>query len=63
MNLRIASMAYALPPDIVNVQTVMTKEKTRIEAVFAQMSQRLKKRTLEGLGIAARESVCRSWAL
>ena len=51
MNPRIASMAYAVPPDIVDVQTILTKEKARIEAVFAQMSQKLKKKTLEGLGM------------
>jgi 3-oxoacyl-[acyl-carrier-protein] synthase-3 len=57
MNVRIASMAYSLPPDIVEVQTVMIEEKDRIEAALAPLSQRLKKKTLEGLGMQ-RVRVC-----
>jgi 3-oxoacyl-[acyl-carrier-protein] synthase-3 len=57
MNIRIASMAYALPPDTVDVQTVMIEEKARIEAALAPLSPRLRKKTLEGLGME-RVRVC-----
>jgi len=59
MNIRIASMAYALPPDSVDVRTVMLEEKSRVEAALAPLSPKMRSRIIEGLGLE-RVRVCRS---
>jgi 3-oxoacyl-[acyl-carrier-protein] synthase-3 len=51
MKIRIASAAYALPPEIVDVEAVMLEEKSRIEAALEPLSERLRERALKGLGM------------
>ena len=46
-----ASTAYALPSKTVDVDLVLIEERARIEAALAPLSERMRKRTLEGLGM------------
>jgi 3-oxoacyl-[acyl-carrier-protein] synthase-3 len=51
MTFRIASSAYALPDRIEQVETVLERERPRVEAALAPLSPALRKRVVEGLGL------------
>ncbi len=51
MALRIASTAYAVPPDIETVETVIEREKERVEASLRPLTPRRRDRIMGGLGL------------
>jgi len=51
MNVRIASAAYAVPPEIEKVEAVLARETTRVEAALAPLTPRSRDRAKEGLGL------------
>jgi 3-oxoacyl-[acyl-carrier-protein] synthase-3 len=57
MTIRIASTAYALPPDSIDVGDVMAEERTRVKNALDPLSESLRKRILENLGVE-RVRVC-----
>ncbi len=59
MNIRIASAAYAVPPDIETVEAVMARESARVESVLAPLDPRARERARQGLGLT-RVRVCGS---
>jgi len=59
MNFRIASAAYAVPPETEVVDTVMTLEAARVDAALAPLSDRARRRATQGLGLQ-RVRVCGS---
>lgn len=48
---RIAAAAYAVPPYDEAVETVLDRERTRIETTLSPLSQESKRKALEGLGL------------
>jgi len=58
MTIRIASTAYALPPDSVDVRDVISEERSRIETALNPVSEKLKARVIENLGVE-RVRACR----
>jgi 3-oxoacyl-[acyl-carrier-protein] synthase-3 len=56
-NVRIASAAYAVPPDDEAVEAVLERERTRVEATLAPLSPQAKQKAVEGLGLS-RVHVC-----
>ncbi len=59
MNVRIASAAYSVPPDIEEVETVLRRERIRVEATLAPLSSHARQRALEGLGLSRLRICCR----
>lgn len=59
MNVRIASAAYAVPPENELVETVLARENARVEAALAPLSARARDKATEGLGLT-RVRVCMS---
>lgn len=57
MNVRIASAAYAVPPEGEVVEAIMTREAPRVEAALAPLNARARHRATEGLGLR-RVRVC-----
>jgi len=57
MNVRIASTAYAVPPDIETAEAVMAREKERVEAALRPLSIRRRNKVMAGLGLK-RVHVC-----
>jgi 3-oxoacyl-[acyl-carrier-protein] synthase-3 len=59
MNIRVASTAYAVPPDSVDVAQVLSDERSRVNAALDPLSENLRKRVLDNLGVN-RVRVCGS---
>jgi 3-oxoacyl-[acyl-carrier-protein] synthase-3 len=57
MNVRIASAAYAVPPDGEAVETVLERERDRVQATLAPLSPQARQKAAEGLGLS-RVRVC-----
>ncbi|MGA2005913.1 MAG: 3-oxoacyl-[acyl-carrier-protein] synthase III C-terminal domain-containing protein [Terriglobales bacterium] len=57
MNVRIASAAYAVPPDDEAVEAVLERERTRVETTLAPLSPETRRKAVEGLGLS-RVRVC-----
>ena len=57
LNVRIASAAYAVPPDVETVEAVLERERTRVEETLAPLSPLARRKALEGLGLS-RVHVC-----
>ncbi len=51
MNVRIAAAAYAVPPDDESADTVLERERTRIERALSPLSPESRRKALEGLGL------------
>jgi 3-oxoacyl-[acyl-carrier-protein] synthase-3 len=59
MHVRIASAAYAVPPDHEAVEAVLERERERVETTLAPLSAQARHKALEGLGLG-RVRVCRA---
>jgi len=57
MNMRIASVAYAVAPDDEAVEAVLEREKDRIEAALSPLSPESRRKAIDGLGLK-RVRVC-----
>jgi 3-oxoacyl-[acyl-carrier-protein] synthase-3 len=57
MNVRIASAAYAVPPDSEAVEAVLERERARVETTLAPLSAQARRKAVEGLGLS-RVRVC-----
>lgn len=57
MNVRIASAAYSVPPDIQEVETVLQQEQARVEATLAPLRPQARQKALQDLGLS-RLHVC-----
>jgi 3-oxoacyl-[acyl-carrier-protein] synthase III len=57
MNVRIASAAYAVPPDVEAVEAVLEQERTRVQTTLAPLSAQSRQKAVEGLGLS-RVRVC-----
>jgi 3-oxoacyl-[acyl-carrier-protein] synthase III len=51
MNVRIAAAAYAVPPDDEAVETVLERERTRMETALSALSPESRRKAVEGLGL------------
>lgn len=51
MNVRIASAAYAVPPDDETVEAVLERERSRVETSLAPLSPESRRKALDGLGL------------
>jgi 3-oxoacyl-[acyl-carrier-protein] synthase-3 len=51
MNVRIASTAYAVPPDIETAEAVMARERERVETALRPLSARRREKVMGGLGL------------
>ena len=51
MNVRIASTAYAVPPDVETADAVMAREKERVEAALRPLSARRRNKVMSNLGL------------
>lgn len=51
MNVRIAAAAYAVPPDDEAVETVLKRERTRVETSLSPLSPESRRKAVEGLGL------------
>jgi len=56
-NVRIAAMAYAVPPGVETVEAILEREKARVEAVLAPLRPPARKKALDALGLT-RVHVC-----
>ena len=52
MTVRIASAAYAVPPEIESVEAIMARENARVEAALAPLNARARHKAVEGLGLS-----------
>jgi 3-oxoacyl-[acyl-carrier-protein] synthase-3 len=52
IDVRIAGAAYAVPPETENVADVLERERCRVDAVLAPLSETSRRRAMEGLGLA-----------
>ena len=59
IDVRIAGAAYAVPPETETVAEVLERERRRVDAVLAPLSETSRRRAMEGLGLA-RVRVCGS---
>ena len=59
IDVRIAGAAYAVPPETETVADVLERERCRVDAVLAPLSETSRRRAMEGLGLA-RVRVCGS---
>ena len=57
MNVRIASAAYAVPPDVEAVEVILERERDRVETTLAPLSPLSRQKAVEGLGLS-RVRVC-----
>lgn len=57
MNVRIASAAYAVPPDDETVEAVLERERDRVRTTLAPLSPNARQKAAEGLGLS-RVRVC-----
>jgi 3-oxoacyl-[acyl-carrier-protein] synthase-3 len=57
MNVRIAAAAYAVPDDDETVETVLERERDRVQSTLAPLSPKARKKASEGLGLS-RVRVC-----
>jgi 3-oxoacyl-[acyl-carrier-protein] synthase-3 len=57
MNVRIASAAYAVPPDGETVEAVLERERDRVQTTLAPLSPQARQKAAEGLGLT-RVRVC-----
>jgi 3-oxoacyl-[acyl-carrier-protein] synthase-3 len=57
MNVRIASAAYAVPPDSEAVDAILERERDRVEATLAPLTPKARQKAAEGLGLS-RVRVC-----
>ena len=57
INVRIASAAYAVPPESETVEAILERERTRVESTLAPLSPLMRRKALEGLGLS-RVRVC-----
>jgi 3-oxoacyl-[acyl-carrier-protein] synthase-3 len=57
MNVRIASAAYAVPADDETVETVLVRERDRVETTLAPLKAKARQKATEGLGLS-RVRVC-----
>ncbi len=57
LNVRIASAAYAVPPDSETVEAILERERTRVETTLAPLSPLARRKAVEGLGLS-RVRVC-----
>jgi len=57
MNVRIASAAYAVPPDSESVDAVLERERDRVRTTLAPLSPNARQKASEGLGLS-RVRVC-----
>src|ERR1019366_6430930 len=57
MNVRIASAAYAVPPDDESVEAILERERDRVETTLAPLTAPARRKVLEGLGLS-RVRVC-----
>ena len=57
LNVRIASAAYAIPPDDEAVEAVFEQERTRIEKALSPLSPESKQKAVRGLGLS-RVRIC-----
>jgi 3-oxoacyl-[acyl-carrier-protein] synthase-3 len=57
MNVRIASAAYAVPPNEEAVEAILVRERDRVETTLAPLSPRARQKAAEGLGLS-RVRVC-----
>jgi len=57
MNVRIAAAAYAVPPDGESVDTVLERERERVQTTLAPLSPKARQKATEGLGLS-RVRVC-----
>jgi len=51
MNVRIASAAYAVPPDGESVEAVLERERERVQTTLAPLSPKTRQKAAEGLGL------------
>jgi 3-oxoacyl-[acyl-carrier-protein] synthase III len=51
MNVRIASAAYAVPPDGESVDAVLERERERVQTTLAPLSPKARQKAAEGLGL------------
>jgi 3-oxoacyl-[acyl-carrier-protein] synthase III len=51
MNVRIAAAAYAVPPNDEAVETVLHRERTRVETALSPLSPESRRKAMEGLGL------------
>ena len=59
MNVRIAAAAFSVPPEEESVETVLERERDRVETTLAPLSPKARQRATEGLGLS-RVRVCGS---
>ena len=52
IDVRIAGAAYAVPPETETVADVLERERCRVDAVLAPLSETSRRRAMEGLGLA-----------
>lgn len=57
MNIRIAGASYVVPPDVETVDTIMERERERIEAALRPLGAHARQKSLESLGLS-RVHVC-----
>ncbi|HEY1660595.1 MAG TPA: 3-oxoacyl-[acyl-carrier-protein] synthase III C-terminal domain-containing protein [Candidatus Sulfotelmatobacter sp.] len=57
INVRIAAAAYAVPPNDEAVESVLERERTRVETALSPLSQESRRKAIEGLGLT-RVRVC-----
>jgi 3-oxoacyl-[acyl-carrier-protein] synthase III len=51
MSVRIAAAAYAVPPDDEAVETVLERERTRVETALSPLSPESRRKAVDGLGL------------
>jgi 3-oxoacyl-[acyl-carrier-protein] synthase-3 len=51
IDVRIAGVAYAVPPETESVADVLLRERERVDAVLAPLSESARRRAMEGLGL------------
>lgn len=59
LNVRIASTAFAVPPDVESVDAILERERTRVETTLAPLSPSARLKAMDGLGLS-RVHVCGS---
>jgi len=59
IDVRIAGAAYAVPPESESVAEILERERLRVDAVLAPLSEPSRRRAMQGLGLG-RVRVCGS---
>jgi 3-oxoacyl-[acyl-carrier-protein] synthase-3 len=52
LNVRIASVAYAVPSEVETVDAILERERTRVETALAPLSPLARQKAVEGLGLS-----------